>query len=83
MQLWVWLHQRARVLSSKNEEGSPLDIELLTSIIVKESSKISTHDKLTLLQAKGLLKNLLKQEQLSESFLELAYPLLDRHQAKL
>ena len=51
--------------------------------IEKESGKISTHDKITLLEAKNLFKTLIKQKTMSESFLEVAYPILDRHQAKL
>lgn len=75
VQLWVWLHQRARIPSKERN----LDLDLLDKFIEKESGKISTHDKLTLLQAKSLLKSLLKQTQMSESFLELAYPILDKH----
>jgi malate synthase len=72
-QLWVWLNQRARIM----DKEIFLDSETLIKYIEKEGSKISTHDKLTLMQAKGLLKHLLKQAQMNESFLELAYPLLD------
>ncbi len=60
-----------------------LDMEKMTKYIEKESSKIKTHDKLTLYQSKALLKLLLKQQNLAESFLEIAYPLLDKHLAKL
>jgi malate synthase len=80
--LWVWLHQRVRVTDGKAETVR-LDTELVHQIIEKEAVQISTHDKLTLIQAKTLLRNLLKQPNINESFLELAYSLLDKHQAKL
>ena len=54
------------------------------SKIETEAQKISTNDKLTLVQAKKLLRTLMKQESLSESYIEVAYPYLDPPpQAKL
>ncbi|CDW81162.1 malate synthase [Stylonychia lemnae] len=78
-QLWVWLHNRATI-TEKNKQLTP---ERLMKYIDKESSRIKTHDKLTHFQAKSLLKILLKQTTMIESFMEIAYPLLDKHQAKL
>ncbi|TNV80021.1 hypothetical protein FGO68_gene9116 [Halteria grandinella] len=81
-QLWIWGNQRQRM---KEGEQPPVNLEqeVMNEIIGKETGKISTHDKLTLLQAKNLLKNLTRMKELPESFLELAYPILDKHQAKL
>jgi len=35
------------------------------------------------MQAKNILRTLLRAKDMHESFLEVAYPLLERHQAKL
>eukprot|EP00347_Sterkiella_histriomuscorum_P014713 403359836 len=78
-QLWIWVQNRVTVADKEKQ----LTLERLLKYIDKESGRIKTHDKLTHFQAKSLLKTLIKQPTLVESFMEIAYPLLDKHQAKL
>lgn len=66
-------------MTDSKGESQKVEADFLQSIIDKEASKITTHDKPTLLQAKALLKTLLKESNLSESFLDLGYSILDRH----
>ena len=51
--------------------------------IEEESFRVRLYDKLLLYEAKMLLRNLMKHSSLNESFLELAYPLVDRPTVKL
>ena len=55
VQLWTWIHQRVRIT-----DGRLLDLEHVISYIEKQSSLISTTDKLALLEAKNILISLIK-----------------------
>ena len=80
-QLHLWLYSKARIFKDKNTATFIFDSDLMLKYIDKEAYSISTNEKLLLLQAKNILRTLLKSHVMHESFLEVAYPILNRHQA--